>query len=278
VIDTIRFTADLAESVVSVNAGEWGNTLTSKKERGGKPFTSSRRKHKPTGTRIEVTSKGTYIETSLARLLHGNNRWLIKNQRELNQALAKLTDIVRQLDPTYQGMGRIVRLDLCWHIPGDPRLYIEQHRNLTHPDTPRAKVIIYREETIIWESRAAKQQQRELRIQMYDKRKAISGKDKAGLFVRLELQMRGSVLSEVSPRLLNTAGSLSFKKCYRHLRETFCKFEDCDDVITIPHQPKAIKKQLHEFGVFWKTLLPQEPPVKFKKTKMGDVPDVPPYG
>lgn len=277
-IDTIRFTAELAKSVVSVNAGEWGATLNSKKERAGKDFTSSRRRHTPTGTRIEVTPNGTYIETSLARLLHGDNRWLLKNQRELNQALAKLTDIVRQLDPSYQGMGRIVRLDLCWHLPGDPRLFIAQHQNVNHPDTPRPKVIIYREETIIWESRAPKKKQRELRIQMYDKRKAISGKDKAGLFVRLELQMRGSVLNKVLPRLLNAAGNLSFKRCYRHLRQTFWKFEDCDDVITNPLKPKAIKEQLHEFGVFWKTLLPVEPPVKFTETKLGDVPDVPPYG
>lgn len=234
--------------------------------------------HKSTEIRICKDWHGWSIEASLPKVLHGDNRLLLKSQNEINSALEKLKRILRT-DWQFDFSARVfTRVDLCWQVPGWINRFIDAHRNLTHPEARGGKVIIYRDENIIWESKKERKERgTPFRLQMYDKRRERTGKQ-PGMVVRLEIQLRRDKLK----RHLGVGNSLptrlSFNRSYQVLRSVFLEFPKCDlydRYVTKPYVPARIR--LERFNIRWQSLLPRKRSRKFKKWHGCDVSAVPKY-
>lgn len=139
--------------------------------------------HVISGLRIGGSDlRAEWLEVSLPRLRHGDNGRMIKDQSELNRALAMLDE--RILDVCEPGFDRVwpcSRLDVVGQFIINLRDVITAHRECSHPAIRKGKV--YYE----GESLAFRGKERLCRI--YDKIKEVTGKP--GTVTRVEWQLRG---------------------------------------------------------------------------------------
>lgn len=155
-----------------------------------------------------------YHRASLPRLLHGSNGRLIKNQAELDSALALLAANAGQLGYCASPSHHYTRVDLVWQFRGDPAQFVQAHRVCRHPRI-RSNPIRYEERSIAFAGS-------EMRISIYDKVRERFGRD--GNIVRVEVQLRGGRLEEElgdGDRVTH----LDFAACYQAYRRILLGFQ-----------------------------------------------------
>lgn len=161
----------------------------------------------------------SYVEVSLPRILFGSNGRLIRNQKQLSRAEKELERVLLEIAEPALSARRIIRLDLAWHVAGDPEAFVAAHRLVRHPFV-RADPVIQTRHSISW----GKGKNR-FRLLIYDKcRQMKLGK---GNVVRVEVQLRSKRLSSTFPTLLDPNGVLCriphFKRLYKAFRKILVK-------------------------------------------------------
>ena len=156
----------------------------------------------------------TYHRASLPRLHHGTNGRLIKNQEELDAALALLQAKATELgEPRTPGFEHATRVDLVWQFKGDPAQFVLAHRNCRHPGV-RSAPFIYENRSLVFKGS-------EVRISIYDKTRERLHRN--GDIVRVDIQLKGDRLKEE----LGQGGRvthLDFKTCYAAYRRIMLGF------------------------------------------------------
>lgn len=223
------------------------------------------------------------VEASLMRVLWGDNRWLIRNQKELDDALEKLAGHLRDLDPNYSDDVTPTRIDLTWHVPGNVPKFIDAHLELEHPLIHNGKFQMWREETALWYrkkrtirtgGKPKRQTRSEFRIQFYDKKKKLVGRPSSQpcKFVRISVELRSGAIESAISNLI-PRGRFSFARSYAMLRETILLFEESWTYQRpFPKLRIAARKRLRKNDIDWRKLLPKTPPKKFIRDKYGDIP------
>lgn len=198
--------------------------------------------HESTGLRLFGNPTGedggewlaTKMEVSLPRLVHGSNGVLLKNQAEIDQALAKMRELALSLvvpgREHFTRLGSFSRVDLVWQFRGNPAQWIGDLSRAYHPSIRRAKVI-YEGESVHFPGIG-----RHLRI--YDKQKESKGS--RGNVVRCELQLSKKPLIESlgnDDPFKSEVVDLHFGRAYSVYREFLSEFEP----ITKPHIGKMVE-------------------------------------
>lgn len=258
-IDTVRFMVELTpKRPLPLGWKERRVTTT----RGTHQARFDRYTHQASGMRVMRDPKDRWsVEVSLCRVLHGSNLKLIASQGDLRRAWKKVDSILREFAADYHKRGALRRVDLCWYVCGRPKDIVGAHLGLRHPSL-KGKVIIYLDESIIWESKKPRgDRAADERLQFYDKILQKYGK-RPGYLVRIELQLRDEALCRrLNPRRPATSpGSLDFGRCYDVLRGAVLELNDAQ--LAEPWRNGfngPARKRLEELGVFWTRLLPAAP-------------------
>lgn len=262
-IDTIRFRTNLQPKPDLKKTGEWTETPSTS---GGNTKGVSFRRLVHTNSKLRLLfddRTGWSVEVSLPRVLFGDNERILKSQRDIDEALQKLDSLIRSATTFYAGCEEFRRVDLCWSIPGNGiRAWIEVLWMLS-PREFGGKVIIYRGESITWESkRDGRHKKPALRLLMYDKKFEKTGRYRDGA-IRVELQLQGNAAAAFvaqGGKGGKKTSPLDFKRCYTHLREVLLRFEDCDmnEVETKAYKGKA-KDWMEDYGVSFRRSFPANP-------------------
>ncbi|MCG3777124.1 MAG: hypothetical protein JW395_4000 [Nitrospira sp.] len=180
--------------------------------------------HKLTGMRVGGSrSTATWLEVSLPRLLHGHNGRLIANQKELDDALAKLNNLVGQvcLPAINKAEDKFTRVDLVLQFRDNPAAFKAAHRNCRH-SWIRREAGEYDGESIYWKGA-------DMTVRIYDKQ--LEQRGQPGNIVRVEVELRREALKKAffgmrdSPEFeWRELTSLSFGRCYEVYREIMCGF------------------------------------------------------
>ncbi len=189
--------------------------------------------------KIVIRGKGStieWIQVSLPHLLHGYNGRVIKNPQELTAALELLFQCLAEISIPIERLIEFIRVDLVLNLPGDPKRFVQIHKNARHP--------YVRNEDIQYGDSGIRFPGKERTLQLYWKQKERA--DKSGFdlpplanSIRIELQLKGKyavreVLGGGDVELPITA--LDFYHCYRCYRYALCLF---DKDILIPDDEKC---------------------------------------
>lgn len=165
-----------------------------------------------TGNETEVRN----IQVSLPKLLHGSNGVLIKTADELETALCRTSQTLRQIGlPTTFGRTWFSRVDLVWHFPGNPQDFFLAHEKVRHPRVRKATVR-YDGQSISWRGC-------NFAILMYDK--SLEQNKRSGDVVRVEVQLRGKRLRDCFGIEDGQLTELDFDECYSVYRKILLGFE-----------------------------------------------------
>jgi hypothetical protein len=154
-----------------------------------------------------------YHRVSLSRLLHGDNGRLIKNQAELDGAIAKLLRMAKELGRPAIPTPHFTRVDLAWQFADDPARFVLAHRHCRHPRI-HADAVCHGKRSLYFKGA-------EMRITMYDKIRERHHRD--GDIVRVEVQLHGERLKEELGRG-DRVTALNFDACYEAYRRTLLGF------------------------------------------------------
>jgi hypothetical protein len=156
-------------------------------------------------------------QVSLPRLLHGQNGTLIKDQNELNEALALLKNKADEVCEFNYFDHHFTRVDLVWHFEGDTAEFILAHRNARHQRIRKDPTIFEIESR----AHSLSFDGSELRITIYDKSFEVF--KRKGQIVRVEVQFHGRILKELlgAGELVKT---LNYDLCYQVYRQILLGF------------------------------------------------------
>jgi len=190
---------------------------------------SGRLRHTQTGLRLGVNGgEVRWAEAEMSRLLFDCNGILIKTQDQLDQAIARLLELVSgvcDLRPNQE--FRLTRIDLVGHAKISPAVLVRVYKNHRLPGIHRDPVH-YPGESLFW-----KGSKRKCRI--YDKK--LRQMQQHGDVARIEWELHGRVILGTFKRPL-TLGTLQIEECYKiyyNLSQAF--------------KPKRLTKKLNLAGI-----------------------------
>lgn len=169
----------------------------------------------------------TWVAASLPRILFGQNSTLIRNQAQLNDALAKLDSLLAQFGTIVYARQHFTRVDLVWQFKRRVARFALSMFRVNHPEI-RAEVCLFRNRkgiTGIWWKSGAKSgtggKGGPLIIRAYDK--SDKGIKSPQPVLRIEVQLRGKKLTQ---KLGNNApvNRLDIRDCYQAYRNTLLGF------------------------------------------------------
>ena len=177
--------------------------------------------HKSLGIRVSGEgSRITYVQVNLARVLHGDNGYLIRSQEEVDAALEAVMLACGDLADTSSGIRDFVRIDVGLHFECTPVQIIRAHRHCRYPRTTRPR-IDFGEHSASWNYDGR-------RIIMYDKGREITRRymQNEGLpsnLLRVEIQLQKAPLkNELGGGEYPT--EIIFSECYQAFRRMMLKF------------------------------------------------------
>jgi hypothetical protein len=166
--------------------------------------------HIPTGLRAwGMADEIKWIEASLPRVLHGTNGKLLIDDNEIQDALAKVKQIVREIGTPLIYDEYFNRIDLVWQFRGNPADFLAAHHDLRHGKV-RRQTSHYDDQGVTWPGSG-------LLIRMYDKLQEMTGK--SGDVVRVEVQLRGNRLRQQMADETGQVTELNFDRCYQIYRD-----------------------------------------------------------
>lgn len=177
--------------------------------------------HKALGIRASGDgSRITYVQVSIARVLHGDNGNLIKSQTEVDEALNAVKGCFDGFAITTNGIVSFLRVDIGLHFQCNPVEIIRAHRHCRYPRTRRPRTD-FGEHSAAWAYDGR-------RIIMYDKgremtRRYMQNEGLASGLLRVEIQLSKGPLK----RALgydNYPTELDFVRCYHAFREMMLNF------------------------------------------------------
>lgn len=173
----------------------------------------------------------TAVETSLPKVLFGNNVRMLETEEEFERAFAELIDHLDQIST--KDKFTLTRVDLGWNYKGRPLEFFLAHEHLNHPMVRKAIANYYdprRNGRIVATRDNATRtgiewQATKLRIRFYDKSKdAIKCGSKRPL-LRVEIQLRGSLLRELlGGDETKPLHKLNWEDCYPVFRDILRRF------------------------------------------------------
>jgi hypothetical protein len=170
--------------------------------------------HRPTRLRARGRDQMIeWVETSLSRLLFGHNGRLITSQKEIDQAMLRLSRLLKQVGTQRTALRYFTRVDLVWQFRGDPNAFIIAHRNCRHRSI-RKDAGSFDHNSLFWKGS-------NMRVSMYDKAREQTGKP--GDVVRVEVQLRGQRLKTALGDGEKVTG-LDLDLCYQAYRQILLGF------------------------------------------------------
>jgi hypothetical protein len=242
------------------------------------------------------------VETSLPKLLFGNNARLLKSQSDLDAAMSKAKDAFQAFLPVVW-QPRFTRVDLCWNYRCDPIKFLLAHESSNHPQI-MGYTCSYRNKAqrtgITWKGS-------ELLIRFYDKSRDAKA---AGFFfnklIRVEVELHGQRLRTFfSANPKKSLTQLNLESCYRVFRRILKNFPQPRPIpilegwhdLALAAQQKGVpvfeilekklgeqtlrklrnyiaRRQIRYFKVDWDWMLPQQfPPPMTIHPKARKMPD-----
>lgn len=191
--------------------------------------------HAQTGFRVfvdDITGKATGLEVSLSRLLFGVNTTLLKNQDDIDAALARLWQFLAEVATTPEGF-EFTRVDLAMQFVGLPANFIRAHESCSYPHCRELPSRV-REESLTWGRKKS-----EFRLCIYDPA-AKAGLPPANI-VRVEPSLRTRKLRQEFNGNQTPVLRLDFLQCYAVFRR-----------LVTAMQPRAVHRprSLHELLSF----------------------------
>ena len=222
--------------------------------------------HGPTGARISgFRDDGIrFVEASLPRVLHGHNGILIRTQKEIDDAVDRLTGLCREISPAFVWRIRSVNhVELAWHFHGAPNEWVSFYSRLKHPRIERFP-IIWREEfvpacihcppcsflrqdvvSVSSSLNAVTWKGVKLQIRLYDKTAQMGVAGLLPSVMRLEFR----VSEYLATGLTNSGASLSFEKGYVRYRELAAEFRSFRRTRSVSDGPLDFLLSLRAGGV-----------------------------
>lgn len=205
-IDTVRFHTGGSWRDSFTPSG-WSIT-TNEKDIDGRKDRSRFCFHEDTGLRVTGSPAGpSLVECSLPRILHGSNGRLIRDPHDLQQAVAKVLDMVSKVVESPDA-GKLTRLDTVWQFKGDPASWITSLGCARHPSI-RSEPQHFFGQSVSWVGTT-------MCLRIYDKRQETFGKP--GDVVRVESQVRGKTLKQLQPVVGSSLAQLQWDGCWKVLR------------------------------------------------------------
>jgi hypothetical protein len=159
-----------------------------------------------------------FVQVDLPKLIYPNNGYLIKDQADLNRAIARLFDLLAEacvFDPEQQ--FPLTRLDFVTHIPLPPKTLIGAYLNFRLPRI-RKDPVHYPNESLTWNGTFR-------RCKFYDKKQHLHGAPST--ITRVEWQLMGPAITEEFKEVV-TLHNLQMEKSYQVYRRLCLDFAPKD--------------------------------------------------
>jgi hypothetical protein len=228
-IDTINVKVDRplhAEILQSIedqhglcDLNDWTFKISPDRDLIGRPRTAVWGEHKPTGS-IARGHNGVieWVQTSLPRVLFGDNGRLIRSPEQLVEAQQRFKLILNGISAIRHPLTEYVRVDLVLHFRCNVEKFIAAHRHCRHP--------LIRKETAEYGVRGLKLPGTGVGICFYDKKKEM--KIGHGDILRVEVQLKKPKLGKLFGKADRPLYALDFSTCYLVYREILCQFEPAE--------------------------------------------------